>query len=213
MPGRRSSSSASASRSAVRAAPAACRGDGADLAGPHARGGGSGRRHRARAGPRPSPYQLSVDDRALGGEQLQRALQTGGGRARRARPGRSSPAASSGRAKSTLECGGDLGPARDRRRRASRRRPGSGASRRATQHPTMPAPTTATRSPTSGAASQRTLTAVSTVPASTARAGGTPSGTTVTALGRHDVGASGGGTGRRRCGRAAPPGPARPRRR
>src|SRR5215218_5923004 len=59
--------------------------------------------------------------------------------------------------------------------------PGMRASRRATQHPTIPAPTTATRSPTSGGASQSALTAVSTVPASTARAGGTSSGTTVTA--------------------------------
>src|SRR5215211_5051069 len=56
---------------------------------------------------------------------------------------------------------------------------GNPASRRATQQPTIPAPTT--RSPTSGAASHRALTAVSTVPASTARAGGTSSGTTVTA--------------------------------
>jgi hypothetical protein len=45
----------------------------------------------------------------------------------------------------------------------------------------MPAPTTLTRSPTSGAASHSAFTAVSTVPASTARAGGTPSGTGVTA--------------------------------
>src|SRR3954447_25202143 len=59
--------------------------------------------------------------------------------------------------------------------------PGNRASRRATQQPTIPAPTTATRSPTSGAASHRALTAVSTVPASTARAGGTSSGTTLTA--------------------------------
>jgi hypothetical protein len=44
----------------------------------------------------------------------------------------------------------------------------------------MPAPTTAIRSPTSGAASQSAFTAVSTVPASTARAGGTPSGTATT---------------------------------
>src|SRR5919198_2695754 len=58
---------------------------------------------------------------------------------------------------------------------------GNRASRRATQQPTMPAPTTATRSPTRGPASHRALTAVSTVPASTARAGGTSSGTTVTA--------------------------------
>lgn len=46
----------------------------------------------------------------------------------------------------------------------------------------MPPPTTAIRSPTSGAASHRALTAVSTVPASTARGAGTESGTTVTAL-------------------------------
>ena len=58
---------------------------------------------------------------------------------------------------------------------------GNRASRRATQQPTIPAPTTATRSPISGGASHKALTAVSTVPASTARAGGTSSGTTVTA--------------------------------
>ena len=46
----------------------------------------------------------------------------------------------------------------------------------------MPAPITVTRSPTSGAASHSALTAVSTVPASTARAAGTPSGTGTTAL-------------------------------
>ena len=51
----------------------------------------------------------------------------------------------------------------------------------ATQHPTIPAPTTLTRSPTRGGASQRALTAVSTVPARTARSGGTPSGTGTTA--------------------------------
>jgi hypothetical protein len=45
----------------------------------------------------------------------------------------------------------------------------------------MPPPTTAIRSPTSGAASHTAFTAVSTVPASTARPAGTPSGTTVTA--------------------------------
>ena len=49
------------------------------------------------------------------------------------------------------------------------------------QQPTMPAPTTATRSPISGRASQSAFTAVSTVPASTARRGGTPPGTGVTA--------------------------------
>ena len=60
------------------------------------------------------------------------------------------------------------------------RHPGIPASRRATQQPTIPAPTTATRSPTRGAASQSALTAVSTVPASTARLAGTSSGTTTT---------------------------------
>src|SRR6478672_12615187 len=60
--------------------------------------------------------------------------------------------------------------------------PGIRASSRATQQPTIPAPTTATRSPSSGPASQSALTAVSTVPASTARRAGTPSGTTVTAV-------------------------------
>ncbi|CAM5654236.1 hypothetical protein SVIOM342S_09795 [Streptomyces violaceorubidus] len=45
----------------------------------------------------------------------------------------------------------------------------------------MPPPTTVTRSPTSGAASHRALTAVSTVPASTARPAGTSAGTGVTA--------------------------------
>ena len=59
--------------------------------------------------------------------------------------------------------------------------PGIRASSRATQQPTMPAPTTVTRSPTSGGASHSALTAVSTVPASTARRAGTSSGTGTTA--------------------------------
>ena len=65
---------------------------------------------------------------------------------------------------------------------SSTRTPGIPASTAATLHPTIPAPTTAIRSPTSGAASHRALTAVSTVPASTARAPGTASGTGVTAV-------------------------------
>ena len=56
---------------------------------------------------------------------------------------------------------------------------------RATQHPTMPAPTTAIRSPTSGAASHSAFTAVSTVPASTARRAGTRSGHRRHGRGRH----------------------------
>jgi hypothetical protein len=45
----------------------------------------------------------------------------------------------------------------------------------------MPPPTTVMRSPTRGAASQSALTAVSTVPARTARFAGTSSGTGTTA--------------------------------
>ena len=90
------------------------------------------------------------------------------------------PAASSGTAKPAPSAVATA--ARDASTSTSvTRTPGNRASRRATQQPTIPAPTTATRSPTSGAASHRALTAVSTVPASTARAGGTSSGTTVTA--------------------------------
>ena len=59
---------------------------------------------------------------------------------------------------------------------------GEAGEQRATEQPTIPPPTTAIRSPTSGAASHRAFTAVSTVPASTARSAGTPSGTGVTAL-------------------------------
>ncbi len=60
---------------------------------------------------------------------------------------------------------------------SSTRTPGNCASSRATQQPTMPAPTTLTRSPGSTPASHTAFTAVSTVPASTARLGGTSSGT------------------------------------
>ena len=67
------------------------------------------------------------------------------------------------------------------------RAPGMAASSRATQQPTMPAPTTAIRSPTSGAASQSALTAVSTVPASTARVRRAPVGYGRHRAGRHDV--------------------------
>ena len=48
------------------------------------------------------------------------------------------------------------------------------AASQATTQPTVPAPTTATRSPTRGAASHSTLTAVSTFAANTARALGVP---------------------------------------
>ena len=45
----------------------------------------------------------------------------------------------------------------------------------------MPPPTTLTRSPSRGGASHSAFTAVSTVPASTARSAGTPAGTSTTA--------------------------------
>src|SRR5215207_3591644 len=90
------------------------------------------------------------------------------------------PAASSGRAKPAPSAAATA--ARDGSTSTSvTSTAGNRASSRATQQPTIPAPTTATRSPTIGAASHSALTAVSTVPASTARPGGTSSGTTVTA--------------------------------
>ena len=65
--------------------------------------------------------------------------------------------------------------------------PGIRARSRATQQPTMPAPTTATRSPSSGPASQSALTAVSTVPPSTARAAWHPVRHRHHGVRRHDV--------------------------
>ena len=124
------------------------------------------------------PAQL--DHLALVGEQLQRRGSAPRRSRWRARRGRSRPRRR--RVRRTRR--------RARRRRPPRagststswtRTPGMRASSAATQQPTIPPPTTAIRSPTSGAASHRALTAVSTVPASTARAAGTASGTTVTA--------------------------------
>ena len=127
-----------------------------------------------------------VDHGALGREQVERALQPG-----RRRAGVDDQVAAAGgvgrQREVDAERGRDRGPAGidvdERDLHAGNRR-----SRRATQQPTIPAPTTATRSPTSGAASQRALTAVSTVPASTARAGGTSVGHDGHGAGRHDVG-------------------------
>ena len=130
---------------------------------------------------RASPYQLSSSTVALR-RRAGRARAAARPRSRWcARPGRGRPARVAGRGEADARARPRRRPRAGRRRRASPRRPGIRASSRATQQPTMPAPTTATRSPTSGAASHSALTAVSTVPASTARAGGTSSGTTVTA--------------------------------
>ena len=135
----------------------------------------------------PVAVPAEVDDRALGREQVERPLESGGRRAGVHDQVATRPAASSGSAKSTPSAAATS--ARPASTSTSvTRTAGNRLSRRATQQPTMPAPTTATRSPISGAASHRALTAVSTVPASTARAGGTPSGTTVTAPRRHHVG-------------------------
>ena len=65
------------------------------------------------------------------------------------------PAASSGRAKSTPSAAATSARAGFDVDERDVRTPGNRASRRATQQPTIPAPTTATRSPTSGAASHR----------------------------------------------------------
>ena len=120
-----------------------------------------------------------LDDRALRRQQLQRPLQARGGRAgvedqvapvgRLVGQGEVHPSA----AATSARVGSTSTSVTGRR--------GSRVSSRARQQPTVPAPTTATRSPTSGAASQSALTAVSTMPASTARGTGTSSGTTVTA--------------------------------
>ena len=116
--------------------------------------------------------------------------------------------------------------ARTRRRAPPRRRPvaaststswtvtpGNRARRRATQQPTIPAPTTVIRSPTSGAASHSALTAVSTVPASTARAGRHVIGYDDHGVGRDDVGGLMRVEAEHGAARAAPRGPLRRRRR
>ena len=59
--------------------------------------------------------------------------------------------------------------------------PGTRAASQATSRPSVPPPTTATRSPTRGAASQSALIAVSSMAASTARLAGTPGGSGSTA--------------------------------
>ena len=65
--------------------------------------------------------------------------------------------------------------------------PGTPPTSRATQHPTMPAPTTVIRSPTSGPASHKALTAVSTVPAQDGTVRRDLIGDHCHGVGRHDV--------------------------
>ena len=143
------------------------------------------------------PAQL--DNRRVVGQQLQRLLQTCGtatrvhhqvavtGHVARASNPTPSAAATSARPASmstSVTC-----------------TPGTAASRRATQQPTMPAPTTAIRSPMSGAASHNAFTAVSTVPASTRGPGGRIRGRArLRAPERHTP--SDAGIGRTPCGRA-----------
>ena len=88
----------------------------------------------------------------------------------RARRGRSPSAACSGRAKPTPSASATAARAGSTSTSWTCA-PGKPASTAATLQPTIPAPTTAIRSPTSGAASHSAFTAVSTVPASTARVG------------------------------------------
>ena len=120
-----------------------------------------GRRSRASAGPPPSRWPRSRYR----------------GRSRRV-PAR----------RSRRPAGAPPAPWRDRRRRAVTSTPGMPAASRAMQQPIMPAPMTVMRSPSGGAASHSTLTAVSTAPASTARRAGTPSGTRHDRVGRDDEG-------------------------
>ena len=92
-----------------------------------------------------------------------------------------SPARVGGQREADAERGGDAGAAGSASTSCDAGAGEAGQQPRRRKQPTMPPPTTAIRSPTSGAASHSALTAVSTVPASTARAAGTASGTTVTA--------------------------------
>ena len=95
--------------------------------------------------------------------------------------------AAAGAAKPTPEPRGDGGARRPQCRPARPAQPGTRAASQATSRPTTPAPTTAMRSPSRGAASHSALTAVSMLAASTARAGGTPSGSSMHRLRRHHV--------------------------
>ena len=150
-----------------------------------------------------------VDHRALRREQVERELQPGRRRARVHDEVAALAAwrASAGRGEADAQRrrhGGPGGVHVDEGHlgtRGSRRAGGRRSS------PTIPAPTTATRSPTSGAASHSALTAVSTVPASTARSRRHVVGHDDDRLDGHDVRASGAGTGRRRCGPSRSGGP------
>ena len=133
----------------------------------------------------PVAVPAEVEHRRLRGQQPQAGLEPGRGRAwcGRRGPGRRLPRRG----------------ARTRRPTPPRRRPDGSTSTRvtcapgmpaatfATQHPTMPAPTTLTRSPTRGGASQRALTAVSTVPPAPPGAAGRRPGTGYDGRGGHDV--------------------------
>ena len=92
-----------------------------------------------------------------------------------------SPVARSGVAKRTPSARATL--ARDAlTSTSSTSQPGMRDTSQAVMQPTAPAPTTDTRSPTSGRASQTPLIAVSRLAASTARAGGVPGGSRCTAV-------------------------------
>ena len=155
------------------------RGDLTDLAGPDA----EPRRVEAAAQrqlDRSVAVPAEVGDGAVGAEQVERELEPGDGaagvddevevagrvaRAARSRPRAPPPAAARGARRRPGS----------RRRRARRPAAGPRSSRPCRRRRRRPG-----RRP-AGAASQSALTAVSTVPASTARRGGTPSGTTATA--------------------------------
>ena len=210
-PGRASSSSASASRSARLREP---RRAGATSPTWLAR---TASRPEWKAPPRGSRHGLvavpaQVEHLPLRREQLQREPEPGRRSRWCARPGRGSPGASSGWAKPTPSAAATA--ARPGSTSTSvTSTPGDPGEQPGHAHPTMPAPTTATRSPTSGPQ----------VPQRVDR--GLDGAGEHRPAGRHAVGddgrprprarrtPSGAGAGRRPCGRAGRPGPARRRRR
>ena len=158
---------------------AAGRGDRAHLAAAHHQPAGVEGLPQRQADP-PVAVPAQLDDGALRGEQLQRPREPLLGGA-----GVHDEVAVAegvlGRREADAQRLGDGGPRRVRVDQLHPYRRETG--RAGPRHRSRPSrrPTTAIRSPTSGAASHRAFTAVSTVPASTARAAGTVSGTGVTA--------------------------------
>ena len=124
-----------------------------------------------------SPYQLSSSTVRLRGERAPAHRASPADVALACTTRSRSPVASAGQREVDAERGGDLRAGRVDVHELTSHPGDAGRAARRRSQPTMPAPTTVTRSPTSGAASQSALTAVSIAPASTARPAGTSSGT------------------------------------